>query len=847
MKIAPLQPEPQASGGDYMYSDLPPVYLASTSITPESSKGANGETPNISNGEIPNITNGETPKVTNGDDVGEASEDINAAFTNLSFEKITFDHKNVRSGISEDACLAHLKLLHAIQAMKDDIGYTDGLWNLWNSRGKWALDDYRVDADWPMIRALEKTNSATVLLAGQARIREKRWALFVARAVERYEDWWYSLAETDMLTEKDMTTPDNPKYRTFTNRGGLRWKENMLPPLDVLMVLHTHMLNPRAFLEDSIRHGMGSFWSAGMPWELIHKAIDTDFNYNVSHQAKINWVAKTGHRWRNQDDDMEKILKCPFCPSKNEIPWTTCGMKEDVKDIEFTGLIGHGYGDGNFNHRCPNCQNENYKELLSVTKFVSDASALLVQNVPMPGTILDPGSGRPEVVPEGTKGERYYRTFPNRMIKRELRSKIAELIKPPSQTPIIKKSKSKAKKDKIKKKDKNKEEEEENKTPERLNIKAVRDMIQRILVSPKKIRNIDSETGLFARYQIHTWAGICIRKMMSRYWQNFSPFGLDLCAAVMRQGVFVEKMVKIDWLHSPTARDTMTRLIVKYDRFLQIMKKHPGKVVVPTLDIDLAWHTHQLIPSHYYYYTVSTTGKFIDHDDKIDEDKLSRCFEWTTKTYQDMFDAVYSECTCWYCETIRSSQISAVGRLFGISSNARLSESFHKSETAEKCPPEKSAHISYHNSVKTIETADRRRVTARARTRQRQWLDQEYQKAAKRAEKKGQKFPAKEDYFTLWGAQYTMYGPYPFPPWFAPGMYYGWDPSTIHNGQGAWANCAAAACGNGGIAAGACGGAGGCNNGNGGICGSSGAGVTAGGAGGAGGGGCGGGAGCGGS
>lgn len=103
---------------------------------------------------------------------------------------------------------------------------------------------------------------------------------------------------------------------------------------DVLMVLHTHMLNPRAFLEDSIRHGMGSFWAAGMPWELIHKAIDTNFNYNVSHQAKINWVAKTGHRWRNQDDDMEKILKCPFCPSKNEIPWTTCGMKEDVKDIE---------------------------------------------------------------------------------------------------------------------------------------------------------------------------------------------------------------------------------------------------------------------------------------------------------------------------------------------------------------------------------------------------------------------------------------------------------------------------------------------------------------------------------
>ncbi|UKZ50391.1 hypothetical protein TrVGV298_004651 [Trichoderma virens] len=207
MKIAPLQPEPQASGGDYMYSDILPVYSTSTSIAPE------------------------TPKIANGDDIGEASEDVNAAFMNLSFARSTAEHIDVRYGISEDSCLAHLKLLHAIQAMKEDIGYTDGLWNLWDSRGKWALDDLRVDGDWPMIRLLEKTNSATVMKAGHVRIREKRWALFIARAVERYETWWHSLAETDMLTEKDMATPDDPKYRKFPNGHKLRWKEKMLPPL----------------------------------------------------------------------------------------------------------------------------------------------------------------------------------------------------------------------------------------------------------------------------------------------------------------------------------------------------------------------------------------------------------------------------------------------------------------------------------------------------------------------------------------------------------------------------------------------------------------------------------------
>ncbi|KAH6605505.1 hypothetical protein Trco_004658 [Trichoderma cornu-damae] len=833
--------ETHTSDGGYTQSDSLPIYSAMTGHRiPED-----------------NETDGDDI----GDDTGEPSEDINSAFATLSFLSSTTDHLDVRYGVLEDSCLAHLKFLHALQSMKEEVGYSDGLWNIWNSRGKRALDDLRVDADWETIRVLEKKNTKTATVAGLGRIREKRWAIFVARAVDRYEAWWNTLAETEMLTEEDMAAPDSYKFKKFPTSRKLRWEERMLPPLgkemqpcallqseltcifflaDVLMVLHTHMLSPRSFLEDAVRHGMGSFWAAGMPWALIHQAIDTQFNYHVSDEAKIRWTTKTGRRWRNRKDAMTKVLKCPFCQSKNEVPWTTCGMKEDVIDEEFTGLVGTGYGDGKFNHKCPSCEQENYKELLSVSKFVSDASALLSQSVPMPGTILDSRWGRLELVPEGIAGNRLPRTFPNRMIKLELRSAILELIKPPPETPEKMNKKTPKGKGKGKGKDKNMTQ-----APDRLSMNAVRNMIQNTLASVKKIRNIDSDTGFFARYQIHPYSGIAIRKMMSRYWENFSPFALDLCAAVMRQGIFVEKMVKIDWLHSPTARDTMSRLILKYERFVQIMKKHPDKTVVPTLDVDLAWHTHQLSPSHYYYYTVSKTGKFIDHDDKIDRDKLSRCFEWTTKTYQEMFQAVYSECTCWYCETIRSSQISGLGKLLGVSANDKLSESFHASVATETCPPDKSAHISFHNSVKTIETEERKRVTWRMRARQRQWLDQEYKKAAKRAEKKGRTIPPKEDHFLIWGAHYTLYGPYPFPAWFTPGIYYGWDPAVVQNGQGAWANCAGGTCGNGGIAAGSCGGPGGCINGNGGTCGSSGAGNGAGGAGGGGTGGCGGGAGCG--
>lgn len=82
---------------------------------------------------------------------------------------------------------------------------------------------------------------------------------------------------------------------------------------------------------------------------------------------------------------------------------------------------------------------------------------------------------------------------------------------------------------------------------------------------------------------------VSIRKMMSRYWENSSIFALDLIGAVIRQGTFIEKMHTIDWIHSPALASTEQRLMEKYDRYFAILARHPGQLVVPTLDVDLAW------------------------------------------------------------------------------------------------------------------------------------------------------------------------------------------------------------------------------------------------------------------
>lgn len=362
----------------------------------------------------------------------------------------------------------------------------------------------------------------------------------------------------------------------------------------------------------------------------------------------------------------------------------------------------------------------------------------------MPGTIIDPQKGMPEAVPQGEKGKVYPRTFPNRMLQLDLRIQVQEIFNAHREP----------------------------------TMETVKSLVEGVLRDSSRLARINSmPSGWASRYAIPPKSKNCVRKMMSRYWENFSPFALDLCGAVMRQGVFVDKMIKLDWLHSPSARDTMARLINKYVNFISLMRRHPNQIVVPTLDIDLAWHTHQLIPPSYYSYTTRATTKFIDHDDKIEETKLNEAFEWTSKTYQEEFREMYSECTCWYCEgrpqplllpgnmrfmrmnhadiifiATRASHMSSVGSFLGTSKGDKYVEDFYQSGRAKLCPPDNSAHISAHNAVRSNGSAGT--VTDYLRSRQEANLERNYQKAVKRAEKKGRKLPPRDDYYSHWGYAY---------------------------------------------------------------------------------------------
>ena len=255
--------------------------------------------------------------------------------------------------------------------------------------------------------------------------------------------------------------------------------------------------------------------------------------------------------------------------------------------------------------------------------------------------------------------------------------------------------------------------------------------------------------------QLQRGERVAVRRMMACYWDNSSIFSIDLAGAVIRQGTFIEKMHSIDWLHSPSIRATMDRLLTKYSRFFAIMAANPLKVAVPTLDVDLAWHTHQLSPQAYYTYATNSTKQFIDHDDKIDETRLSDAFEWTSKTYQRMFDDVYSECTCWYCEAIRESHHSIMDRITGDPKIEASLDRLHSTEGTNN--PHTNPHISAHNAIQVDGSTDRkldRNVKAAT-------LESHYQKACRRAKKKGRQPPSRDDYInTTYAYGYPVIVPY---------------------------------------------------------------------------------------
>jgi hypothetical protein len=139
----------------------------------------------------------------------------------------------------------------------------------------------------------------------------------------------------------------------------------------------------------------------------------------------------------------------------------------------------------------------------------------------------------------------------------------------------------------------------------------------------------------------------------------WSSASISLTSAVIRQASFIDKMHHSLWIRGPSAGEgTLPRAQEKYENFFKLFSRYPGETMVPTLDVDVFWHTHQLSPARYYYFCLSpeAAGRFINHNDQLPTGVLDDGFQRTGEKYWDEFRAEYGGCFCWSCELERDDQ-----------------------------------------------------------------------------------------------------------------------------------------------------------------------------------------------
>jgi hypothetical protein len=118
-------------------------------------------------------------------------------------------------------------------------------------------------------------------------------------------------------------------------------------------------------------------------------------------------------------------------------------------------------------------------------------------------------------------------------------------------------------------------------------------------------------------------------------------------AASLRQREFAKKITsqKCKGIDSPFALSNAT---TRYHKFLLLLKRSRNVSaeksfnIVPTLDIDLCWHTHQLYPTSYRNWCFTNFGREINHDDTISKANLEDGLRLTSLAWLEAYHEPYT-------------------------------------------------------------------------------------------------------------------------------------------------------------------------------------------------------------
>lgn len=483
--------------------------------------------------------------------------------------------------------------------------------------------------------------------------RERRWGIYLNRAAYRLELWLTFILTSDRLTAHLRLEQDADKDKALGRTHGFELPTWALPPVDVALMLHSYHLNPLTKTEDTERmrtRRLLAFYNFPLK-QLAERIHDTLPIFNNVEDAQYFWDDRItrqrskqpwdlslqpppGHPTNAQESNGGTIfglrINCPRCSVPQYIPWT--GIGKEPHEL--------GIGELGWQRNCADtsdCEQPVSAEHLQMRRFLDDFRKWRVS------------PGRPSAAARDQKVFFMAGTMLASMnAQRSARDYMGDSLF----VPIFKHEKPN---------------EASKYMDRRVAPNAELQEIEHVAVQ------CDYNLSVFRNWLEERWTSAAIQPrlklpeekaqqmariaILMRPYQNgnAAAYGEGLCDlvdAVKRQSFFNTEMGNLGWSKHPKLLergdldDVLSRSLIRYHRFLGLMAT-TYNLLTPTLDIDLAWHTHQL-RARYYDHCQMLVGRFINHDDAIETGILKDAFDRTAQLWKSKYGQPYSMCGCVY-------------------------------------------------------------------------------------------------------------------------------------------------------------------------------------------------------
>ncbi|KAJ3320301.1 hypothetical protein HDU76_000340 [Blyttiomyces sp. JEL0837] len=359
-----------------------------------------------------------------------------------------------------------------------------------------------------------------------------------------------------------------------------------LPPLDVAMVWYNHFLTPLRYLEDCFQIFRTTSSPYSFPLHRIH-SLPSSTLYNPQDLSQDMWTEFTGEQYTILNDSNSNAsdplhFKCPWCL--------------DVMPVDPELFVLYRLKDGVVD--CKRCGKKCCAENVSAKRLADQIVAY--SEVGAGGGSSPGGAGR------GLLGLWLDET--TGILRPDLANNDLERLFGPSESDRL--------------------------TP--IHVLASTDEI----TWPKLLNLLQNHIStLRDAGRLTNVRKSILEKLTKSYRYLTTPLSIDLVSAVLRQRPFSKKLISgvIDW-----TSETLAKATIRYHRFLLLMGKEPDRFLVPTLDIDLMWHTHLIFPSFYQRYCIQFLKRIVDHDDFVEGGLLGDAFVATSNIWKRHYREVYS-------------------------------------------------------------------------------------------------------------------------------------------------------------------------------------------------------------